>query len=94
MVDDNSELVLLDFHRFPGLEHGPPHEKAAAVVLRVLDGVMIEPKFRNKPFGKLMSEQTGRVAVLWNAVEVRACRHRHETTCCSPWLFGLPRDER
>lgn len=72
LPDVDSELVLLDFHRFPGLGNGPPHEKAAAVVLNVLDGVMIEPKFRNKPFGKLMSEQTGRVAVLWNAVEVRA----------------------
>lgn len=71
LLDNNSELVLLDFHRFPGLGHGPPHEKAAAVVLSVLDGVMIDPKFRNKPFGQLMSEQKGRVAVLWNAVEVR-----------------------
>lgn len=80
LLDNNSELVLLDFHRFPGLGHGPPHEKAAAVVLSVLDGVMIEPKLRNKPFGQLMSEQTGRVAVLWNAVEVRACMHTRETT--------------
>lgn len=75
-----SELVLLDFHRFPGLGHGPPHEKSAAVVLKVLDGVMIEPKYRNKPFGKLMSEQTGRVAVLWNAVEVRAHMYTRRLT--------------
>lgn len=73
--DINSELVLLDFHRFPGLGHGPPHEKAAAVVMQVLgrdEGVMVLPKFRNMPFGKLMNQQKGRVAVLWNAVEVRA----------------------
>ena len=80
LPDGNSELVLLDFHRFPGLGHGPPHEKAARVVLSVLDGVMIEPKFRNKPFGKLMSEQTGRVAVLWNAVEVRAHMYTRRLT--------------
>lgn len=35
----NSELVLLDFHRFPGLGHGAPHEKvrdqeAVVVLLR------------------------------------------------------------
>lgn len=78
-MDNNSELVLLDFHRFPGLGHGPPHEKTAAVVVRVLDGVMIEPKFRNKPFGQLMSEQTGRVAVLWNANEVSAFTFEHAT---------------
>lgn len=34
------------------------------------EGVMVLPKFRNMPFGKLMSQQKGRVGVLWNAVEV------------------------
>ncbi|CAN0208596.1 unnamed protein product, partial [Ectocarpus fasciculatus] len=69
-----SELVLLDFHRFPGLGHGAPHEKAAAVVLSVLGGdepVMIHPKFRHMPFARIMSQQKGRVGVLWNAVEAR-----------------------
>ncbi|CAN0485009.1 unnamed protein product, partial [Ectocarpus sp. 12 AP-2014] len=69
-----SELVLLDFHRFPGLGHGAPHEKAAAVVLSVLGGeepVMIHPKFRHLPFGRIMSQQKGRVGILWNAVEAR-----------------------
>lgn len=69
-----SEIVLLDFHRFPGLGHGPPHEKAANVVLETLRDVMILPKFRNQPFDKLM-DQPGRVAVLWNAVEVRTPRY-------------------
>lgn len=65
-VGNTSELVLLDFHRFPGLGHGPPHEKAAEVVLDVLGGdVMVHPKFRNVPFGRIMSQQKGRVAVLW-----------------------------
>lgn len=67
-----SEIVLLDFHRFPGLGHGPPHEKAAEVVLETLDGVMIHPKHRKLDFGKLLNQQPGRVAVLWNAVEVRS----------------------
>ncbi|CBN77702.1 conserved unknown protein [Ectocarpus siliculosus] len=69
-----SELVLLDFHRFPGLGHGAPHEKAAAVVLSVLGGeepVMVHPKFRHLPFGRIMSQQKGRVGILWNAVEAR-----------------------
>ncbi|CAM9942156.1 unnamed protein product, partial [Laminaria digitata] len=66
-----TEVVLLDFHRFPGLDHGPPHEKAAKVVLEALEGVMIHPKHRNLPFRKLVANQTGRVGVLWNAKEVR-----------------------
>lgn len=66
------EVVLLDFHRFPGLDHGPPHEKAATVVLETLEGVMIQPKHRNLPFRKLMANQTGRIGVLWNAKEVCA----------------------
>lgn len=65
-----SEVVLLDFHRFPSLDHGPPHEHAAKVVLDVLRDVMIEPKHRNMPLGRLLKQQTGRVAVLWNAREV------------------------
>ena len=65
----HSEIVLLDFHRFPDLGHGPPHEKAAMVVVDVLNDVMIDPKHRHQPFGKLLN-QKGRVAVLWNANEV------------------------
>lgn len=61
---------MLDFHRFPGLGHGAPHEKAAKVVLETLGDEMIHPKHRNLPFGKLVSNQRGRIAVLWNAVEV------------------------
>ncbi|CAN0232871.1 unnamed protein product, partial [Ectocarpus sp. 13 AM-2016] len=74
IVLERVELVLLDFHRFPGLGHGAPHEKAAAVVLSVLGGeepVMIHPKFRHLPFGRIMSQQKGRVGILWNAVEAR-----------------------
>ena len=69
VVDTISEIVLLDFHRFPGLGHGPPHEAAARVVMDVLEGVMIDPKYRHQPFGKILN-QKGRVAVLWNAQEV------------------------
>lgn len=42
-------------------------------MLSVLGGdepVMIHPKFRHMPFGRIMSQQKGRVGVLWNAVEV------------------------
>lgn len=66
-----SEIILLDFHRFPNLGHGPPHEAAAVVVLDVLREVMIQPRHRNLPLGRLLSEQSGRVGVLWNAREVR-----------------------
>lgn len=69
VVGTVSEIVLLDFHRFPGLGHGPPHEKAAMVVMDVLEGVMIDPRYRHQPFGKILN-QKGRVAVLWNAQEV------------------------
>lgn len=80
----NREVVLLDFHRFPGLDHGPPHEKAAKVVLETLEDVMIHPKHRNLPFRKLMANQTGRVGVLWNAKEVRrGAGGGGAVSCCS-----------
>lgn len=69
VVDSISEIVLLDFHRFPGLGHGPPHEAAARVVMDVLESVMIDPRYRHQPFGKILN-QKGRVAILWNAQEV------------------------